>query len=407
MKYLNSLIQRLKNDQRGVVAIVFILFLGVLLTGSLIAIDFVRHGTAQTRLQNALDTAVISAGRRLSQFIPSASESQRERWENDAYGYFKANMPDNYLGARIDREQVDIQYIEDREGTGGRFLAGQRVQMQAKGSLPLLSAGYLDKTSLDIQAANEVTRRTRNDLEVVLALDNTGSMDYSVERNTPAGRNEKSRMSLLKEAAATLIDTVMEASAYSVENPDEGAFGAYFGLVPFTDNVKVGHLETAKNWLDYSLEMNNYNNIIWSKSSNTVCISAPFPPAGTNWYINNPPPALPLTPNAGFKPMVAIKEETLSLASRNREYLLFDDRYPAGFNVQGQGSSRDRLIKATTDRAWPQNNPTANNSPKSLNLYLLREPDYCTKSKTQFLTKETQNIQTAIQNMADYAVKEA
>lgn len=402
MKYLNSLLQRLKTDQRGVIAIVFILFLGVLLTGSLIAIDFVRHGTAQTRLQNALDTAVISAGRRLSQFIPTADESQQQRWENDAYGYFKANMPDDYLGARIGREQVDIKYLEDREGTGGRFLAGQRVQMQAKGSLPLLSVGYLDKASLDIQAANEVTRRTRNDLEVVLALDNTGSMNYSVERNSEAGRNERSRMSLLKEAAATLIDTVMEASAYSVENPDEGAFGAYIGLVPFTDNVKVGHLKAAKNWLNYPPEMNNYIDNIWSKSTNSGCIVEPDPPAGTNWTTGNPLPALPLTPNAGFKPMVAIREESINLASGS-EYLIFDDRYPdAGFNVQSRDSSRNRLIKAVTNRAWPQGTPNAQNSPKSIKFYLLREPDYCTKSKTQFLTKETQSIQTAIQNMEAY-----
>lgn len=67
-----------------------------------------------------------------------------------------------------------------------------------------------------------------------------------------------------------------------------------------------------------------------------------------------------------------------------------------------RNTNNDRLIKATIDKPWPRENPNINNSPRSLTLYLAREPEYCTKSKTQFLTKELQNTQNAIQNMQAY-----
>ena len=123
----------------------------------------------------------------------------------------------------------------------GSTPAGQTLSMSLTGSLPLLVSGFLGNAPLTVAASNQALRVAKNNLEVVLVLDNTGSMNDSA-----SGSGGTSKLSALKSAASTLIDLLTPTT-------NSGA-SVYFGLVPFTTVVNVrdanGNLPTS--WLDNS-----------------------------------------------------------------------------------------------------------------------------------------------------------
>src|SRR5690606_4676270 len=127
------------------------------------------------RLQAALDGATLSAGRNLANLTPEPGVQEGGQWQADAFQYFRANFPEGYFGSQIQPEDMVISYAEEFDATG-TYLTGQQIQMTVEGNLPLISTGFLKVTSFDIKASNQALRRTRSDLEVVMALDNTGSM---------------------------------------------------------------------------------------------------------------------------------------------------------------------------------------------------------------------------------------
>ncbi|HXE19742.1 MAG TPA: TadE/TadG family type IV pilus assembly protein, partial [Castellaniella sp.] len=300
MEKRSSLFGRLLRDQRGVIALTFAVTFSVMLGSSLMALDFVRYNVAQARIQNALDTAVISAGRKLANYQSTGpGYDPGQAWRDDATAYFKANVPDKFLGVAIPAGALTIDYGEDRVNAGGQtsdsgqFLSAQRISMSVTGTLPLMSTGFVRETGLEIDAQNWAVRRVRNDLELVLALDNTGSM------NDPAS-STSTKIQVLRDSATQLINTVMAASAAGGQT--DGTSGAYIGLVPFTDSVNVGGIASSPGWLNGATPaQKNYIQSLW-----TGCIVEPGPASGGNWTAANPLPATLLSPASLFKPMLSV-----------------------------------------------------------------------------------------------------
>lgn len=225
------------RDQRGLVSMIFILTSVSIFVALLSGIDLMRWSAVEARAQNALDAAVLAAGRNLGNLSSNPSNAQLAAWKADALGYFKANWPDDYLGSKIDTENVSIDVVYTP--ASGSTPAGQTISMSLKGSLPLMVSAYLGSAPLAIGAKNQALRVAKNNLEVVLVLDNTGSMAQSADGSGWGS----SKMSALKTAAKTLISTLTPSKNSGVS--------AYFGLVPFTTTVNVrdanGHLPS--NWL--------------------------------------------------------------------------------------------------------------------------------------------------------------
>ncbi|MFA7439225.1 pilus assembly protein TadG-related protein, partial [Castellaniella sp.] len=385
--------QRFARDERGAVAIIAILSFSAILGTSLFAIDMVRHNVAQTRLQSALDTAVISAGRKLADFDPN-NPAQNQAWQDDAYGYFRANMPGGYLGMQLPRDALHIEYIEDK-APGSAIRTAQRVKMSVSSDLPLLSTGYFDQTAWPVAASNQARRKVRNDLELVLALDNSGSMDES------AGSKMGTRMAVLKTSTRDLIQTVMDAAAAgAADHEDDGdeIRGAFIGLVPFNDVVNVGNVPTARNawmadWLGRYPDQQNYIRYNWSG-----CIAEP---AG-NWSDSNRLPAEALTPLAGFQPLVSIYAKAyaagdLGLGSNQRLVARAD--YPGtgvGF-LAPSSASKDRRVTANFVPAATSNIQTR----------FTLEPQYCARSMVQFFVgaleeQQDKSLNAAVQSMQSY-----
>lgn len=185
----------------------------------LAAIDIMRYNLVQSRLQSALDAAVLAAGRNLGNLGDSPSQSSQQAWRQDAIGYLSANMPNGYLGSNYDIDKVEITVSGDAR-------AGQQIGMRATAELPLLVAGFLTTKTLPLAAGNTAMRRSRSDLELVMVLDNTGSMDWGDNNSRPSKPN---RLDALKSAANTLVDTLFS------ENIPNSNFS--IGLVPFAATV--------------------------------------------------------------------------------------------------------------------------------------------------------------------------
>lgn len=378
---LNQILKKIKNkkllqDESGAVALVFVLTFGIMLGGSLFAIDIVRHASAQTRIQNALDTAVISAGRKLADFDPTASSSPDEAWKQDAFNYFNINMPNHKDGVTIDN--INIAYEAERTDDG-RFLAAQHIKMDVSGKISMMSAGYVSIASLDINASNEAIRRTRSDIELVLALDNSGSME-----DASGGRNSKSRMTVLKDSSKALINTVMDAAEAGGQS--DGVHGAYIGIVPFNDVVNVGNIPTAKNWFakwlqEYPMQSNYISNT-WSG-----CIAEPY----GDWTRTNRLPAQALTPSSGFRPLVSVYSTNAYPSISGT--LMKDARFTEGFGISPYTSSTDRLVSAYM---------TGSGSNMKINIQLAAEPDYCARSKAIFLSDSRNNLLNSVNNMQSY-----
>ncbi len=385
------MIQDFIKDQRGAVAIVSIISFGVIAASSLFAIDLVRHNVAQTRLQNALDATVISSGRKLSDFNPEIS-SEDNKWRQDAKNYFSANMPQGYLGVEIPDNALKIEYKPDKSG---KFVKSQLIEMSVDLDLPLLSTGYFQQTAWPLGAANTAQRKVRNDLELVLALDNSGSMDDS------AGKSLGTRMKVLKDSTKDLIEMVMEAAALGQEDQvDDGEVrGAYIGLVPFNDVVNVGDINSARsswmaNWLSRFPEQQNYLNNNWGG-----CI---VEPAG-NWTTSNRLPPLALNPQAGFQPLVSIYSASVDpVSSDSKKRLVKNTAYPNGVGFlqsdakNDTSPSYDRRVNADF---------IGTNGPIYTRFAV--EPDYCARSKVKFFVggqeeQKNKTLTNAVNSMVSY-----
>lgn len=397
------------RDERGAIGVTFAAIFGFLLAGTLIVVDTARYNVAQARVQTALDTAVISAGRRLGDVAYTSTGAGFEpgqEWQDDAKRYFNANLPSKFLGLEINPEDLKIEYQEDRVDSGGNasstgvFLAAQRLNMSVQGDLPLFSTGYVKQTSWDVGASNWALRRVRNDLELVLALDNTGSMSGKVSTSGLAGFDDSSdRIGVLRYSAKKLINTVMAADAAAGQT-DGKTGGAYIGLVPFTDSVNAGGIPSAANWLYYPTSPTNYIRNYVDSGLWSGCIVEPDP-VGADWSASKPLPAA-LLPDGKFKPMLSTYsfEYTPSKLGKNDYLVKSSDADGFQFNPPTGRRDVDRRLSAQPGKAWNAGDDIAN-VPRTFFLNFGAEPSSCTVSRTVFLTKaeNSANLTTAVDAM--------
>ncbi|PWF24129.1 TadE/TadG family type IV pilus assembly protein [Corticimicrobacter populi] len=373
----------LRGGERGAVALTFLVSATLMLGGTFGAIDMIRYNVAQSRLQNALDAAVISAGRSLSVYnAPVEGSKDEAAWRNDAYHYFLSNMPAGFLSSQVALEDFHIEYIEERGGANNSYLSGQFVKMSVNGELPLISTGYFKQTAWALSASNQAVRRTRSDLELVMALDNTGSMDFDSPK----------RMTVLKQAAKSLVKTVLDAA--DVARQQGAPSGVFIGLVPFTDVVNVGSVPSARGWLNGAAVSDNYIQQRWSG-----CIAEP---AG-NWQAGHPLPAQALTPAARFQPLIAtysyvLNESKLARLPSDAKIL---DAYPP--QLQRPGVAYPEFVavpgRSNYDRRVSAVKQVGQNV---FQINLAMEPQYCLDTPVRFLDNTRQSLDVAIDDMRSY-----
>ncbi len=205
---MNQTIRAALKDERGGVAIqmaVLALPLSVLAFGVL---DINRASVAKRELQDALDAATLMAAR--------SSATSNAALQTVGAGALTGQLADQPI-LKVDKSSFKLE--------GAKVVSTASLKVK-----PIIANLWLGG-DMTVGAASEVVRGM-NKLEVVLVLDNTGSM---------AG----SKLTNLKTAAKNLIDTLSAASARSTE-----ANAIQIGIVPFSQTVKIGSTYKSQNWMD-------------------------------------------------------------------------------------------------------------------------------------------------------------
>jgi Flp pilus assembly protein TadG len=198
-------IRRFGHDRRGSVATFVAISLLPIVASIGIGVDGARAYLARARLSQALDAAALAGGRVMYETTRNA----------DIAMYFNANFPQGFMGATVSGPTA----------SGGNIsvdTTGQIITVTASATLPTTFMQVVGQTTMTVNASTTVTR-ANSGLEVVLVMDNTGSM------------NSNGKMSAMKSAAQSLVDTLYGGND-TVNN-------LYVGLVPFVAmaNVGTGH----------------------------------------------------------------------------------------------------------------------------------------------------------------------
>lgn len=271
----------LRNDTQGVVALVAVLAFIMLTLGAGTAVDYVRGAHQQTALATAIDAAALA--------VAASGKTDIAELEQLARDYISANFSNlEYEGSDLDLNVVVTENI---------------VQITATQLMPTTFMKIASIETMDLGAFSEVTRRASG-LEVVLVLDNTGSM------------NSGGKLASLKTAATDLTEMLF--------GDVEVSSGVKMAVVPFSAAVNVGPQYTTETWLDHTglnpishlhfSDATKHNSWAWSQLANMQwngCVEQRKVAAGVNYDVDDTTPSI-ASPDTLFPIYFAPDEPTNS-----------------------------------------------------------------------------------------------
>ena len=202
-RWLRKNMRALMQEERGVTLPLVGLAIFALVGSVGIAVDTGRAQIVQSKLSASLDAAGLAGGATVSTI----------NLESEVTKYLNANF-NNYMDATI--TDLDVSVSEDNG----------IITLSAKAQLPTTFMQIFGHESVTVHAESEITRETKG-LELVLVLDNTGSMD-----GTP--------LDDLKTASHDLLN-ILYGDNETIED-------LWVGVVPFSQAVNIGSARTS--WLD-------------------------------------------------------------------------------------------------------------------------------------------------------------
>lgn len=210
MKHARNYLTQFAVDRRGNIAMMFGLFLFMILGGVGVGIDISRATMIRTEIHEAADAALLAAAR----YKNSHPNADMDELTDVARKFF-----DNSVKNKVD---VDI------EGFVLSFdAAAETFALDVACTTNTLIMGLFDQKYLNVGARSEAKLGKTPLLEVVMALDTTGSM------------NQHGKISTMRNAARDLVKTLFEADDAKVK----------VGVVPFAQYVNVGKANGVKSWI--------------------------------------------------------------------------------------------------------------------------------------------------------------
>ena len=252
------------GDDRGNVAILFALT--TMLVCSVVggAVDYGRWLSARSQTQNAIDSALLAAGRTAQTTYGDATASVAA-----ANAYYAQMKSDIVVSDTIAFQSVNT--ATSFNATGTAYVNTPFLSLVGITKLPVLATtGVTQATSTIAQGGN-----SGSSVEIGLMLDTTGSMSGQ-------------KLTDLKAAATDLVDIVVWA--------DQGTYTSRIGIAPFANAVNVGsyfqavtnlnpaaHTEMITGITGYSYPSSCYNSKGQLKSScNGNVAYAVYGPVSTN-----------------------------------------------------------------------------------------------------------------------------
>ncbi|MFC3693510.1 pilus assembly protein [Chenggangzhangella methanolivorans] len=183
------------RSEEGAVAPLMGLMLLMLIGCTGIAIDTGRSMVVKARLVSALDAAGLAVGARTTTVDYTA----------DARKFVDANFKANYAAATVNTVTATLSADKST------------ITLAASATMPTIFMKLFGSNEVTVKASTEITRASTG-LELVLVLDNTGSMGQS------------GSMPSLKSGASSLVEGLFTNSPTDV----------FIGLVPFSQAVSIG-----------------------------------------------------------------------------------------------------------------------------------------------------------------------
>lgn len=190
-----SVWRRFAGDRRGVVAVYFVLAMIPISAAAGAAIDISRAYLVKHRLGTAIDAAGLAVG--------ASHGASEARLQEVLQSYFDANYPADEIGVPARPTMV---------------IDGSRITISVSADVDTTLMRVVQIKQITVEASTEIIRETKG-LDVVLVLDNTGSM-------------RGSRLRSLKSASKQFLDILF--------GDDAEAEDLLVGIVPFASAVNVG-----------------------------------------------------------------------------------------------------------------------------------------------------------------------
>lgn len=167
------------------------------------AIDSGRGYLVKSHLSQALDAAALAGGRAV--FSPDR--------DNDIRMFFNANFPGEYLDAVVTGPTIQVDQN------------GEEIRLAATARIPTTFIRVLGIDEMTVRSQT-VVRRSNRGMELVLVMDNTGSMSGD-------------KITKMKAAATELVN-ILYGDRQTIPN-------FWVGLVPYSATVNIGNTRTS--WL--------------------------------------------------------------------------------------------------------------------------------------------------------------
>lgn len=260
------MLRSLAADRKGNFSAMFALAMVPIMGGLAVAVDYTEMSRQRQTTLNALDAAGIATARRI---VEGATDAQATAYAKD---FFEANLS----GVKPTNTTLSVVLPQNNIGGGTlKLTAALKYEPYFLGAFKALMGAAPTSASakLDFAATSEI--RLKNTLEVALVLDNSGSMEII---GTGSG---KKRITLLKEAAKQLVDTISGQAALmkQVSKPVQ------FGLVPFAASVNVGPSNKDAAWMDtLGISPIHHENFDWSTMGPGAFPSKHAQLSGGAWY---------------------------------------------------------------------------------------------------------------------------
>jgi Flp pilus assembly protein TadG len=265
----------LMRGDKGAITVVFAMCGSLMIASMCIALDTIDGGMTQSRMQSALDVATLSAAVDRAHYS-SITGPDLAQWQKDARAYYDANMPTGYLNLTMPDSNFSAS-------VSGSPATGETIRLSASGTLRLIAPVVLTNGSgggsgsgsgstlpddAPISATNAALRLPKSTLELVMVLDNTGSMADTV--------NGVSKMAGLQSAARSLVTDLFAQS-----NAD-----SYVGIVPFRTTVNVsGALPPGGTWLSPDFPYNPIGVQLAKDSTHEGWAGCPVEPRDSHGFL--------------------------------------------------------------------------------------------------------------------------
>jgi Flp pilus assembly protein TadG len=200
-------VRDLLHCRRGNVALMFGLLAIPIFGLAGAAIDYSIAARDRGSLQEAIDAGALAGSRLLNVQSEAQARAQAE-------AMVRANLPE-----RLRTVPLTISVVNN----------GQSMQISTSHSVPTSILQILGRSAIDVTASTTALAPAYREIELVLALDNTGSM------------GQQGKMAALKEATLELL-TMLENSG---RRPGD----VRVGIVPFDRMVRVGTQYANASWI--------------------------------------------------------------------------------------------------------------------------------------------------------------